>query len=80
MLQLCGEHAAGEAGDQRRGDEHADDVGAHRDAVERGGLFVGADGVDVAADRQPLADDPQHDREREHVERRDRDAEDRASC
>ena len=48
--ELGGEDAAGEAGDQRRGDEDADDVGADRDAVQRRGLLVGADGVDVAAD------------------------------
>ncbi len=57
--QLGGQHAAGEAGNQAGGDEHADDVGAHRNAVQRGRLLVGADRIDVAAERQPLADDPQ---------------------
>ena len=56
--ELGGEHAAGESGDQPGGDKHADDVGPDRDAVERGGLLVGADRVDMTTNGQPLADDP----------------------
>ena len=39
-------------------------------------LRVGADGVEVAADRQVFEDDPQHERDGQHVEAGDRQAED----
>src|SRR6185312_2034561 len=68
--QLRAEHAAGEAGNDARGDENADNISAHRNAVERGGFFISADGVNEAAERQPLADDPQNDCEPQHIEGR----------
>ena len=74
--ELRGEHAASEARDQRRGDEDADNVVAHRNTVQRRRLFVGADRVDMAAERQPLADNPESCSERENVKSRDRNAED----
>ena len=62
--QLRGEQHAGQRRQAARGDEGADDEAADRDAVERRGLRVGADGVEVAADRQVFEDDPQHDGDR----------------
>ena len=50
--QLGGEDDAGERGQQARGDEGAGSCSAHRNAVERGGLRIGADRVEIAADRQ----------------------------
>ena len=51
-------------------------VGAHRDAVERRGFLVRADRVQVTAERHPLGDDPQRQREHQRIDRRHRNAED----
>src|SRR3984893_7757072 len=75
--KLGGEHAAGKPGDQAGGDEHADHIGPDRDAVERSRLLVGADRGDVAADGQPFADYPEHDRQDDRVDGCDRDDGDR---
>ena len=59
--QLGGEQNAGEGGQRARGDEGADDVFARRDAVQLRRARVGADGVEVAADRAVFEDHPQHE-------------------
>ena len=78
--ELGGQHAAGEAGDQPGGDEHADDVGADRDAVQCGRFLVGADRVDVPTERQPLADDPESDGQDESRRRRESECRRSTSC
>ena len=75
MRSLRGEQDAGESGQKARGDEGEDRVAADRNAVELGGLRIGADGVEVAADRQIFEHEPERDRQREHVVAGDRQAE-----
>ena len=75
MRSLRGEQDAGEGGEQAGGDEGDDRVAANRHAVERRRLRIGADRVEIAADRQIFEDEPKRDRQREHVEAGDRQAE-----
>ena len=75
-LELRRKHAAREANEQSRCDEHADHMDPNRNAVERGRLLVGADRVDMSAERHSLRDDPEHDRQQQCIHSRHRNAED----
>src|SRR6185437_3588180 len=71
--QLRGEHHACEGDKHAGGDENADDIGADGNAVESGGSLIGADGVEMAAERQPLGDDPQRHGYENDIDGRHRD-------
>src|ERR1700733_2285818 len=75
--ELCTKHAAGKTRNHACDDKHADDIGPHRNAVERGRLLVGANRIDMPANREALADNPEHDRQNEDIDRWNRDSKDR---
>ena len=65
--QTRGQQNAGEAGQRAGANKRRDGVAAYGNAIERGRLGVGADGVEIPPDRQIFQGQPEDDREREHV-------------
>ena len=69
-LELRLQHDAGEGGERAGGDEAERDVALGRDAVQLRRARAGAEHVEVAAERQVLEHDPEHEADDQRVERR----------
>ena len=75
IRSLAARRTPAKAVEKPRSDEGEDRVAADRNAVQGGGFRIGADRVEVAADRQVFEDEPERDRERQDVEAGDRQTE-----